>query len=127
MRRFLTLTALLLLAVAPSGCTHKASGDEDEGGANAIAEVTLTQVQRADIGDTLHLTGTIAAPPNQDVRVSSFVGGRIAEMKVAEGDRVASGQLLAEIDDHIYRDQLTQAAAVEAQAKANLENAKLNW
>src|SRR5437879_12825581 len=87
MRRFLTLTALLLLAVAPSGCTHQASGDEDEGGANAIAEVTLTQVQRADIGDTLHLTGTIAAPPNQDVRVSSFVAGRIAEMKVAEGDR----------------------------------------
>ena len=126
MRRFLTLTALLLLAVAPSGCTHKASGDEDEGGANAIAEVTLTQVQRADIGDTLHLTGTIAAPPNQDVRVSSFVAGRIAEMKVAEGDRVASGQLLAKIEDHIYRDQLAQAAAVEAQAKANLENAKLN-
>src|SRR2546425_4415123 len=81
MRRFFALTALLLLAIAPSGCTHKASGDEDEGGANAIADVTLTQVQRADIGDTLHLTGTIAAPPNQDVRVSSFVAGRIAEMK----------------------------------------------
>ena len=127
MRRFLTLTALLLLAFGPSGCTHKASGNEDEGGgANAIAEVTLTQVQRADIGDTLHLTGTIAALPNQDVRVSSFVAGRIAEMKAAEGDHVASGQLLAKIDDHIYRNQLAQAAAAEAQAKANLENAKLN-
>jgi len=126
MRRFFALTALLLLAIGPSGCTHKASGDEDEGGANAVAEVTLTQVQRADIGDTLHLTGTIAALPNQDVRVSSFVAGRIAEMKAAEGDHVASGQFLAKIDDHIYRNQLAQAAAAEAQAKANLENAKLN-
>jgi RND family efflux transporter MFP subunit len=127
MRRLLALTALLALAVGLSGCPHKASGSEDEaGGANAAAEVTLTRVQRGDIADTLHLTGTIAAPPNQDVRVSSFVPGRIAEMKVAEGDRVTAGQLLAKIDDHIYRDQLSQAAAAESQAKANLENAKLN-
>jgi RND family efflux transporter MFP subunit len=47
-------------------------------------------------------------------------------MRVAEGDRVTAGQLLAKIDDHIYRDQLSQAAAAEAQAKASLENAKLN-
>src|SRR5216683_4515134 len=109
MRRFFALTALLLLAIGPSGCTHKASGDEDEGGANAIAEVTLTQVQRADIGDTLHLTGTIAALPNQDVRVSSFVAGRIAELKVAEGDHVRSGQIVARLEDHTLRDQLKQA------------------
>lgn len=127
MRRFFASTALLLFAAGLSGCSHRASGDEDESGsASAVAEVTLTQVQRADIADTLHLTGTIAAPPNQDVRVSSFVPGRVAEMKVAEGDRVTSGQLLAKIDDHIYRDQLSQVAAAEVQAKANLENAKLN-
>jgi multidrug efflux pump subunit AcrA (membrane-fusion protein) len=70
----MTLTALLALAVGLSGGCHKASGNEDEaGGANAAPEVTLTQVRRADIADTLHLTGTIAAPPNQDVRVISFV------------------------------------------------------
>lgn len=126
MTRLMTLAALLALAAELCGC-HKASGNEDEaGGANAAPEVTLTQVRRADIADTLHLTGTIAAPPNQDVRVSSFVPGRIAEMKVAEGDRVTAGQVLAKIDDHIYHDQLSQAAAAEAQAKANLENAKLN-
>ncbi len=127
MRRLLALTALLASVAGLSGCPHKASGNEDDAsGANAAPEVTLTRVQRGDIADTLHLTGTIAAPPNQDVRVSSFVAGRIAEMKVAEGDRVNSGQLIAKIDDHTYRDQLSQATASEAQAKANLENAKLN-
>lgn len=127
MRRLWVPTALLVLAAGLSGCPHKASGNEDDaGGAGAAPEVTLTRVQRGDIADTLHLTGTIAAPPNQDVRVSSFVPGRIAEMKVAEGDRVTIGQLLAKIDDHTYRDQLSQATAAEAQAKANLENAKLN-
>jgi RND family efflux transporter MFP subunit len=127
MKRLLTLAALLAFTACLSGCSHSASGDEESNsGANAVAEVTLTQVKRADIADTLHLTGTIAAPPNQDVRVSALVPGRIAEMKVAEGDRVASGQLLAKIDDRIYQGQLTQAAAAEAQAKANLENAKLN-
>jgi RND family efflux transporter MFP subunit len=127
MKRLFTVVALLVLSTGLSGCPHKASGDEEgDSSANAVAEVTLTQVKRADIADTLHLTGTIAALPNQDVRMSALVSGRIAEMKVAEGDRVVSGQLLVKIDDHIYRGQLSQAAAAESQAKANLENAKLN-
>ncbi len=90
-----------------------------------MAEVTLVRVTRADIHQLLALTGTIAAPPNQDVRVSSLVAGRIAEMKVAEGDRVTAGQRLAKIDDRSYRDQLQQAEAAAAQARANLENARL--
>jgi RND family efflux transporter MFP subunit len=54
------------------------------------------------------------------------VAGRIADLKVAEGDRVSSGQLLAKIDDRTYHDQLNQAEAAEAQAKATLENARLS-
>ena len=44
-------------------------------------------------------------------------------MKVAEGDQVKSGELLAHIDARPYQDQLTQAEAAMAQAKANLQNA----
>jgi membrane fusion protein, multidrug efflux system len=60
------------------------------------------------------------------VKVSSLVPGRVAELTVAEGDRVSAGQLIAKIDDHSFRDQIAQAEAGEATAQANVENAKLN-
>ena len=94
--------------------------------ADVVAEVTVTRVERADITTTLSVSGTVAALPNQDVRVSSLVPGRVARMMVAEGDHARAGQDLAKIDDRPYQDQAQQAEAAVEQAKANLENARLN-
>ena|SRR5271157_1123578 len=124
---FLTLALALLLM--PS-CSKKSAGDEDAGGdeaaANVVAEVTVTRVQRADIQSTLSVSGTISALPNQDVRVSSLVPGRVAHMLVAEGDHISEGQALAKIDDRPIHDQLRQAQAAVDQARANVENAELS-
>ena len=119
---------VLLFAGGTAGCSHP-SADSAEGtgkSADSATPVTLTRVTRADIQRTITVTGSIAALPNQDVRVSSFVPGRIAELKVAEGDHVRSGQIVARLEDHTLRDQLKQAEAAVAQARANLENAKLS-
>ncbi len=126
---FLVL-AIFVVSLAVAGCSHKAGGGEGEGkdkdkAETAVAEVTITRVTRADVSQTLILTGTISALPNQDVRVSSQVAGRLAQVKVAEGDSVAAGQLLAQIDERPVLDQLRQAEAGVAQAQANLDNAKL--
>lgn len=128
-RSFEFLLSAALLCIAISGCSHKPDADAEAGAPAdpaAKAEVTLTRVVRADIAQTLTLTGTAAAPPNQDVRVSALVSGRITELKVAEGDRVKSGQFLGRIDDRTYADQLKQAEAARQQASATLENAKLS-
>ena len=122
----LAVGTLLLL-----GCSRKSPSENEavEPGAGqegVVAEVTVTRVERADINSTLSVSGTIAGLPNQDVRVSSLVPGRVARMLVAEGDRVSAGQVLAKIDDRPFLDQLQQAEAGVAQAKANLENASLN-
>jgi RND family efflux transporter MFP subunit len=114
-------SAVLVLAVA--GCSSKLA--DNAGDASARAEVTLTRIVRADISETLSLTGTAAAPPNGDVRVSALVSGRIAALTVAEGDSVEAGHVLAKLDDRSYRDQLQQAEAAAQQAKANLDNARL--
>src|SRR5437899_12493 len=113
------LASLVLSLTASS--TNAASETE----VPAVSDVTLTQIKRAEVSQVLNLTGTIAALPNQDVRVSSLVPGRVAEMKAAEGDRVRAGQLVAQIDDRPIRDQLAQAEAAAAQARANLANATL--
>src|SRR3989442_11143709 len=114
--------ALASLVLSLTACSRKAASETEE---PAVAEVTLTQIKRAEVSQVLNLTGTIAALPNQDVRVSSLVPGRVAEMKAAEGDRVRAGQLVAQIDDRPIRDQLAQAEAAAAQARANLANATL--
>jgi len=124
---FLTLTVTLLLLPA---CSKKPSegegGEAEEGAAIVVAEVTVTRVGRADIQSILSVTGTVSALPNQDVRVSSLVPGRVARMMVAEGDHIREGQALAKIDDRPFRDQLQQAQAAVDQTKANLENSRLN-
>jgi RND family efflux transporter MFP subunit len=123
------VVATAFVAFGLGGCSHQgASADEDEraSGAAAKAEVTLTRITRADISQALTLTGTAAALPNQDVKVSSLVAGRIASLKVAEGDRVHAGEVVATLDNRPYKDQLQQAEAAAAQAKASYENAKLS-
>lgn len=120
------LAIALALAAFLASCSRHSASDEGEGGAVAAnAEVTVTKVTRADIRETVTISGTVAAPPNQDVRVGALVSGRIAEMKVAEGDAVQSGQLIARLDAHPYHDQLLQAEAARQQARATLENAQL--
>jgi RND family efflux transporter MFP subunit len=118
----------MFISALVTACSKAGSGSTDNAApaAAAPATVTLTQVARGDVSKILQLTGSVAAPPNRDVKVSALVAGRIADLNVAEGDRVGAGQIIAKIDDHTFRDQVTLAEAGVAQAEANVENAKLN-
>ncbi len=119
----------MAFSLALLGCSHKAASSEDEsnskGSESAVPEVTLTRVTRADVSRMLTFTGSITALPNRDVKVSALAPGRVIEMKVAEGDRVVAGQVLARLDASPLRDQLRQAEAQVQSAKASLENARL--
>jgi RND family efflux transporter MFP subunit len=74
----------------------------------------------------LTITGSIAAPPNRDVKVSALVAGRVTDLLVAEGDRVHAGEVVARIDARSYEQQMRQAQAAADQAHASLANAKLS-
>jgi len=122
----LGIFALALLGQV--ACSKQPAGD-DEGPsnpANTVAEVTLTKVARSDISSTLSISGTVAAPPNQDTKVSALVPGRISRMLLAEGDPVKEGQVVAQIEDQSYRSQVQQAQAAIDQARATLDNARVN-
>jgi len=115
-----------MLLVAAAGCSRGSASGEGKGEkTSVVAEATVAKVERASISRVLAVSGTINARPNQDVRVSSLVAGRIAQMLVAEGDAVKKDQVLAKIDDKPYRDQLQQAEAAVQQAHAQLDNAHL--
>ena len=120
----LVLAAILALAVACSGAPDR----EDAGGESAVPTIAAdtATVTRATVTDDLVVRGTIAALPNEDVRVSALVAGRVDAVTVAEGDSVREGQVVARIDTRTIQDQQRQAQAARQQAEAQLENARLN-
>jgi membrane fusion protein (multidrug efflux system) len=122
----LHLLVVAMLSGVLFSCSRAADEGDSKNPANVVAVVTMTQVTRESVLQTITVTGAVAGLPNEDVRVSAMVPGRIAEMKVAEGDAVSAGEILARLDDRVLRDQLRQADAVLLQARATLDNAKLN-
>lgn len=119
--------AALLLTVALAGCTKKSSDPEDEqSGTVAVPDVTVTKVVRAPIADNLMVSGNLAALPNRDAKVAAMVPGRVARVLVVEGSNVKEGQVVAELDAALLREQEVQAEAAVAQARANAENARVS-
>jgi HlyD family secretion protein len=58
--------------------------------------------------DTIEASGTIEGT---DINIGAEVGGRVAQLRVDEGSRVAAGDTLLVIDDTEYQIQLRQALA----------------
>lgn len=73
------------------------------------------------VGEQLTLPGVVEI---QEVRLGSKIGGRVAEVKVREGDLVEAGQLLVRFDMPEMEAQRKQLAAQVLAAEAQLEKAK---
>lgn len=65
--------------------------------------------------------GTLTA--SDTVTVSPEIAGRIISVSTAQGDKVAKGDILAELDTTIYRAQLAEAEAKMTLWRANAERA----
>ncbi len=114
MRR-IAATALLV-----AGACRPAAEEHEEPVPVEVHCVPVTR-QSIDVVETLH--GRVAAPPGGDLPVASQVPGRIVRVLVHEGDPVAAGAIVAEIDGANSRDALTQADSTVVQAKAGQANA----
>jgi RND family efflux transporter MFP subunit len=108
-------------------CGHRAP-DEDETKPPEVPTITAetATVTRRTLVDDLVVRGVVTAIPNEDVKVSALVAGRVNTVTVAEGDAVRQGQVIAQLDRQPLEDQRRQAAAAVEQARAQLENARLN-
>ena len=69
----------------------------------------------------IRVVGMVEAP---EVNITSRIAGRITDLKLLEGDRVARGQIICRIEDVDIRNQLRKAEADLLQAQANMMNAK---
>jgi len=117
-----TLAAAVLAAAAAckKPAAQTAAGAETFG----AAPVKVFKVRRERITEKITYTGTIEAL--NKINITPEVGGKIAVIHVQEGDRVAKGQLLAELETESIRLQLKQAEAAVAVAEASHADALRN-
>jgi RND family efflux transporter MFP subunit len=120
----LKTAVLISIAVALVASCRPQKKQEAKGQTFGAAPVKVFKVARRRISEKLFYTGTLEAW--QKITITPDVGGKIARIYVNEGDRVAKGQLLAEMDVEAIQLQLQQAQAAMAVAQANFTNAKTN-
>ena len=123
---WLLVPAVAVLAAAAMACGKTAGDEEIASTDEPTIAAEIGTVTRRDLVEPLIVRGTVVAMPNQDVKIAALVAGRVDSLSVAEGDWVKENQLVAEIDPRPFADQKRQAAAGVAQARAAVENARLN-
>ncbi len=89
-----------------------------------LPQMRVIRVTRSNVNADLALPGSIQ--PITEAPILARTDGYIQRRLVDIGDRVKSGQLLAEIDAPELIDQVTQAKAAEKQAEAALDQATAN-
>lgn len=102
-----------------AGMTDAAASQTD------IRLVPVTVRRPAELPPLLTATGKIVS--DHKVQVSTKVSGQIVSLLFEQGDRVKKGQVLARIEDVIYRARRDQAKAQLEKSRANLEYQKVNY
>ncbi len=95
-------------------------------------EVELEAIEKRELTEIVSASGTIQ--PKISVDISSDITGKIVEVFVNEGDRVADGDLLLRVDPTQFRESVRSAEAQYESAKARnresearMEQAELEW
>ena len=108
--RLLATAALILAASGLAACGKGGAGKaEQESTADAPVPVEAFAVARQPI--IANYTGTASLEAEREAQVVAKTSGVLLRLRVEEGDKVAAGQVLAELDPERPKLQLAQAAA----------------
>jgi len=109
-----TAVAALALILMP-GCSKKGAGSSFR------VPVTVARAEQRPVPYELSGTGTVE--PRQTASVQAQVTGILTRVAFREGDDVAAGQLLFQIDPRAFQSMLEQAQAMLARDQAQARNA----
>lgn len=94
------------------------------GSARGVRRPDLARAVRGDISTAVKSTGVIRPAVGAEVRVGAQISGVLRRMRVRVGDRVAKGQLLAELERRALAARSDQAEASVGSAAASLRFAR---
>ncbi len=92
------------------------------GGRAQVVPVRVVPATRQNLDVFLRALGTVT--PINTVTVRARLDGELVKVNFTEGQRVAKGQVLAEIDSRPYQVQLAQAQGALEENQARLRNAQ---
>ena len=118
LRRLRSVALALLLLVVLGGC---GSGESSEAEQAAVRPVKLLRVGPAEAGAVHRYPAVVEAAKTSDL--AFLVGGQLQELVVTEAQQVASGALMARLDDRDYAIQAASARAEFENAEAAYERA----
>ncbi len=107
---------------APAGGEEKAGERKEE----ATPTVSVAPLHRGAVEKTLPLTGTLAAPRDQQSSVNAPVAGLLDTFAARPGQRVERGQIIAHLSTRLLLGQVQQAEATVAQTSVQVEQARAN-
>jgi len=119
---FVALVAIGFVSWQVYQRAFKSSKKSDMAHIRIPVAVEIAAVQRTTIRDVGQFTGTLF--PKSQFIVAPKISGRLEKLTVNIGDRVMHDQLIAELDDEEYAQQVAQAQANLQVARANLEEAR---
>jgi len=120
---FMVVGGYILWSKIASSNAAAAAAKAAAAGPPPIPVVAATS-RKGDIG--VYYSGLGAVTPLAMVTVRTRVDGQLMNIRYREGDTVHQGDLLAEIDDGLYRAALTQAQGQLMRDQASLENARID-
>lgn len=116
------LSWILASLALPLSC-HKpppvVSGNTDKG---APPSVSVAKVNRQDLANQSVLSAEFR--PNQEIDLHAKVAGYLKAIHVDVGDRVRSGQLIAELEIPEMRQEVTQAASQQKRTELDAARAR---
>ena len=114
------LTALIGAILILAGCSTDDGAPDSERKRGAAAHlVTLFTAERSPSATHHERPGSLRF--RRLVRIHSQEEGRITELEVFEGDLVAQGELLVQLEDDLLRAQLDKARATKQQKELDLQ------
>ena len=117
----------LILALLLAGCGKSAPPDETAPEAPTPVTVETALVGSGDVEDALTVDGSLVPPEGTTAKLAPSVAGRLAEVRVKEGDPVVAGALLARIDTRPLLAAKEGADAGAAAAEAAAEGSGLAY
>jgi RND family efflux transporter MFP subunit len=121
-----TMTLVVAGAIAANGLISRARSKQELAqwtNAQAVPTVALAQIARGDAGQSLILPGNIQ--PYNKAAIYARVNGYLKSWNKDIGAQVKAGEVLATIDTPDLDQQLAQARATLASAKANSDIAAI--
>lgn len=121
-RRCAGLVAMALFALAQAGCNKKAP---ESAPTEAARPALIEEVGAADATAKPRFPGRLRAAKRAEL--SFNVPGFVTEFALTEGSRVRAGQVVARLDDAVFKARVNAAQSEFDRAKTDLERYQRLW